>query len=263
MALSFASFVNAAPARTGGQAYARKKVVIHNGCFVVVIISSPIEPDLICARTNIDNACSWNQSTKSWTQLLAWMPHDNWTWTDVENTAIDLVNPNIIYLAVGTYTLDRVPPVLSVTLPTMATHPRAVICSPSLAATCSTAIWVSIQRFPPRKAGTLFLGIRSGNGLPESTNYGATRSKIANLTDIYPIPYVYVQRERDVQLGKDKHHNSIQLRWCRHVLPANRQLPVELPRSEITCISKRAGMKNGSMPALLVGKEWLMSQSST
>ena len=37
-----------------------------------------------------ESAYRWNQTTQTWTQLLAWLAHDDWNWTGVESIAPDL-----------------------------------------------------------------------------------------------------------------------------------------------------------------------------
>src|SRR5687768_15443626 len=90
------------------QNYNWKNVVINGGGYVPGIVFSPREPNVIYARTDMGGAYRWNEATQSWTQLLAWVPHDEWNLTGVESIAPDPVNANVVYLAVGTYTNEWV-----------------------------------------------------------------------------------------------------------------------------------------------------------
>ncbi|MGC1378250.1 MAG: hypothetical protein WA821_18610 [Anaerolineales bacterium] len=68
------------------------------------VIFNPAQKDLIYAKTDMGGAYRWDAVTKTWTQLLNWVGTDDWNWTGVESLAADPVNPNNLYLAVGTHT---------------------------------------------------------------------------------------------------------------------------------------------------------------
>jgi xyloglucan-specific exo-beta-1,4-glucanase len=180
--------ITAAPS----QAYDWKNVVINGGGYVPGIIFNTTQQNLIFARTDMGGAYKWNQTSKSWTQLLAWVAHDDWNWTGVESIATDPVDPNRLYLAVGTYTnswastngaifrsinqgstFERIdlPFKLGGNMPGRNMGERLVI--------------------DPNKNSILYFGARSGNGLWRSTDYGSTWSKVTN----FPDPGTYVQDE--------------------------------------------------------------------
>src|SRR5690606_11743642 len=82
----------------------RKVLTGGGGGFVPGIIFNPTERNLIYARTDIGGAYRWNPADNSWIQLLDWVGMDEWGKTGVDALATDPVDPNRLYLAVGTYT---------------------------------------------------------------------------------------------------------------------------------------------------------------
>lgn len=173
------------------QTYTWKHVVTGGGGgYVPGIIFNTKEKDLIYARTDIGGAYRWNPATNSWVQLLGWIGFDDWNWTGVESIATDPVDPDRLYLAVGTYTnnwtsangailrsTDRgntfqrtdLPFKLGGNMPGRGMGERLAI--------------------DPNQNSILYLGARSGNGLWRSTDYGVTWSKVTS----FPNPGSYVQ----------------------------------------------------------------------
>jgi hypothetical protein len=106
--------IAAEPSRKAGaageQQYAWNHVVTGGGGgYVPGIVFNTKQKDLIYARTDIGGAYRWDPSNNSWIQLLDWIGFDDWNWTGVESIATDPVDPNRLYLAVGTYTNDWAP----------------------------------------------------------------------------------------------------------------------------------------------------------
>jgi xyloglucan-specific exo-beta-1,4-glucanase len=175
----------------GTQTYTWKNVVTGGGGgYVPGIIFNTTEKDLIYARTDMGGAYRWEPSANSWTQLLAWVGYDDWNWTGCESIATDPVDPNRVYLAVGTYTND------------WASTNGAILRSTDRGATFErTDLGFKLgSNMPGRNMGErlvidpnqnsiLYLGARSGNGLWRSTDYGATWTKVAS----FPNPGTYVQ----------------------------------------------------------------------
>lgn len=90
-------------AQSGGNvAYNWKNVVILGGGFVSGIIFSPVEKDLVYARTDVGGAYRWNQADKSWTPITDEFGRDSNS--GIESLAADPVDANKVYLAAGTYT---------------------------------------------------------------------------------------------------------------------------------------------------------------
>jgi photosystem II stability/assembly factor-like uncharacterized protein len=91
------------PALTGSVAYDWKNVVILGGGFVSGIVFSPIEKDLIYARTDVGGAYRWNPADKTWIPLNDDIGGKAEA-LGIESLAIDPVDPNKVYLATGMYT---------------------------------------------------------------------------------------------------------------------------------------------------------------
>ena len=119
-----------------------------------------------------------------WIRALDWIGFPDWNLSGVESIAIDPIDPERVYLAVGTYTNE------------WASENGAILRSPDQGRT--------FQRFDlPFKVGSnmpgrgmgerlaidpnntrvLYLGTRSGNGLWRSTDAGQTWSKVTSFTD--------------------------------------------------------------------------------
>jgi len=84
-------------------AYNWKNVVILGGGFVSGIVFSPIEKDLIYARTDVGGAYRWNPADKTWTPITDHLGRES-NFLGIESLALDPVDPNKVYLAAGTYT---------------------------------------------------------------------------------------------------------------------------------------------------------------
>ncbi|NLG84811.1 MAG: xyloglucanase [Firmicutes bacterium] len=122
--------------------------------------------------------------------MLDWVGWDEWNLTGVESLATDPVEPDRLYLAVGTYTNDW-------------TKMNGAI----LRSTDRGKTWEGTDlpfklggnmpgrsmgerlAIDPNKNSILYFGARSGNGLWRSTDYGATWSKVES----FPNPGTYVQ----------------------------------------------------------------------
>ena len=172
------------PAAPTTQSYTWKTVAISGGGYIPGIIFSPKQQNLIYARTDMGGAYRWNQTTQSWTQLLAGISPDDWSLTGVESLAPDPVDPNIVYLAVGTYTNSW-------------TSMNGAILKSTDKGNTFTRVMLPFKlgsnmpgngmgerlAVDPNKNSILFFGARSGNGLWKSTDAGMTWSRDTGLTD--------------------------------------------------------------------------------
>ncbi|HVV50230.1 MAG TPA: carbohydrate-binding protein [Polyangia bacterium] len=87
----------------GNVAYNFKNVVILGGGFVSGIIYSPVEKDLVFARTDVGGAYRWDPAGKSWVALTDQLGRDT-NFLGIESLAADPVDANKVYLAAGEYT---------------------------------------------------------------------------------------------------------------------------------------------------------------
>ena len=97
------------PAATGGPTlagsvpYKWNNVVILGGGFVTGIVFSPVQKDLIYARTDVGGAYRWDPEKKVWVALTDQLPRDT-NFLGIESLAADPVDANKVYLAAGEYT---------------------------------------------------------------------------------------------------------------------------------------------------------------
>ncbi|CAM4372160.1 X2-like carbohydrate binding domain-containing protein [Paenibacillus tarimensis] len=179
--------VKAAPS----EPYTWKNVVTGaGGGFIPGIIFNKTEKDLIYTRTDIGGAYRWNPADNSWIPLLDFVGWDEWGKTGVDALATDPVDPDRLYLAVGTYTNDwdpnngyimrstdrgdtwqetELPFKVGGNMPGRSMGERLAI--------------------DPNSNNILYFGARSGNGLWKSIDYGATWNKVTS----FPNPGTYVQ----------------------------------------------------------------------
>ena len=139
------------------------------------------------ARTDIGGAYRFDTESGRWIPLLDWISFPDWNLSGVESIAIDPLDPQRVYLAVGTYTNEYT------------TENGAILRSVNQGRT--------FQRFDlPFKVGSnmpgrgmgerlaidpndnriLYLGTRSGHGLWRSMDSGETWSQVKNFPDTGP-----------------------------------------------------------------------------
>jgi len=176
-----------------GPSFGFNKYRFHNvvigggGGFISGIVFSTKEPGLVYARTDIGGAYRLDPESGRWIPLLDWIGNTDWNLSGVESIAVDPLDPQRVYLAVGTYTNE------------WATQNGAILRSFDEGRT--------FQRFNlPFKVGSnmpgrgmgerlaidpnnnriLYLGTRSGNGLWRSTDAGETWSRVTSFPDAGP-----------------------------------------------------------------------------
>lgn len=88
------------------EAYTWRNVTILGGGFVTGLVFNTGEKDLLYARTDIGGAYRFNPADKTWIPLLDHISREDSNFLGVESIGVDPVEPNRVYLAVGTYTQD-------------------------------------------------------------------------------------------------------------------------------------------------------------
>lgn len=172
-------------------AYEWKNVVTGaGGGFVPGIIFNESEKDLIYARTDIGGAYRWNADDESWIPLTDFVGWDDWNKNGVDALATDPVDPDRVYMAVGTYTnsWDQ--------------NNGSILRSSDRGDTWQTTTlpFKVGGNMPGRSMGErlsvdpndnriLYFGARSGHGLWKSTDYGVTWNEVTS----FPNPGNYVQ----------------------------------------------------------------------
>ncbi|MCW6010416.1 xyloglucanase [Micromonospora sp. CPCC 205371] len=161
--------------------YRWRNVEMVGGGFVPGIVFNQTEPGLVYARTDIGGAYRWHRGQRRWVPLLDWVGWDQWGYTGVVSLATDPVDPDRVYLAVGTYTNDWDP------------NNGAILRSRDRGATwkVSPLPFKLGGNMPGRGMGErlavdpnrndiLYLGVRGGHGLWRSTDRGVTWGRVAS-----------------------------------------------------------------------------------
>jgi xyloglucan-specific exo-beta-1,4-glucanase len=176
---------SAAEAGGGHGRYTWRNAEIVGGGFVPGIVFNQAEPGLVYARTDIGGAYRWSARRRRWVPLLDWVSWDQWGYSGVASLATDAVDPDRLYLAVGTYTNDFDP------------NNGAILRSRDRGASFKVTPlpFKMTGNMPgrgmgerlaidPNKNSLLYLAAPSGKGLWRSTNYGATWSQVTNFPNV-------------------------------------------------------------------------------
>jgi hypothetical protein len=183
-----ALFRPSAVSAQGYSPYNFQNVVIGGGGgFIPGIVFSTSQPGLVYARTDIGGAYRFDQGSGRWIPLLDWIGFPDWNFSGVESIAIDPLDPQRVYLAVGTYTNE------------WTTENGAILRSENQGHTFTRfdLPFKVGSNMPGRGMGerlaidpnnnkVLYLGTRSGHGLWKSTDFGATWAQVANFPDTGP-----------------------------------------------------------------------------
>lgn len=167
------------PAHATRPRYSWRNAEIVGGGFVPGIVFNQAEPGLVYARTDIGGAYRLDKRTQHWIPLLDWVGWEQWGWTGVASLATDTVDPDRLYLAVGTYTNDWDP------------NNGAILRSRDRGRTfkaCPLPFKLG-GNMPGRGMGErlaidpsrnriIYLGAPSGHGLWRSEDFGASWSKV-------------------------------------------------------------------------------------
>jgi xyloglucan-specific exo-beta-1,4-glucanase len=103
-----ASDAAAARAKSGSGAlravpYSYQSVVLQGGGFVTGVVYSPAKAGILYARTDIGGAYRFEPQSQSWIPLTDFIGKADKNYLGIESIAPDPVEPNRVYMAVGTY----------------------------------------------------------------------------------------------------------------------------------------------------------------
>ncbi len=84
------------------ESYLWNNVTIGGGGFVTGVFFSPIEQNVMYARTDVGGAYRWNESSKSWISMMDWVNADERGLLGIEALAIDPSQPGRVYMMAGT-----------------------------------------------------------------------------------------------------------------------------------------------------------------
>lgn len=173
--------------------YRWRNAEIVGGGFVPGIVFNRSEPGLVYARTDIGGA--YRRDGERWTPLLDWVDWDHWGYTGVISLATDPVEPDRLYLAVGTYTIPSWDPNNGAVLRSR-DRGRTWRISPlpfRLGGNMPGRGIGERLAVDPNRNNILYLGVRGGYGLWRSTDHGATWSHV----DSFPNPGNFVPDPTD------------------------------------------------------------------
>ncbi|HZD47392.1 MAG TPA: xyloglucanase [Silvibacterium sp.] len=159
-------------------------VIGGGGGFIPGIVFSQTANGLVYIRTDIGGAYRWDAHTGKWIPLLDWIGFKDWNLIGVESIAIDPVDPDTVYLEVGTYTNDYT------------TQNGAILKSRDrgrhferydlpfkVGGNMPGRGMGERLAIDPNDHSILYLGTRSGNGLWKSIDAGRTWSKVTSFPD--------------------------------------------------------------------------------
>lgn len=86
-----------------GHRYAWQNATILGGGFVSGIEFSPVQSDIIYARTDVGGAYRWDSAAQRWLALTDWVGRDNANLMGIESIAPDPADANVVYVAAGQY----------------------------------------------------------------------------------------------------------------------------------------------------------------
>jgi len=182
----------AAPVLTpaGDAAWAASRYSWHNaqivgGGFVPGIVFNQSERNLVYARTDIGGAYRLDSRTNRWVPLLDWVDWDRWGYTGVISIATDAAEPDNVYAAVGTYTIDWDPN--NGAILRSRDRGRTWKVSPlpfRLGGNMPGRGMGERLAIDPNRNSILYLGVRGGFGLWRSTDSGVTWAQVTSFPNV-------------------------------------------------------------------------------
>jgi hypothetical protein len=174
-----------AAASVSAARYGWRNVEMVGGGFVPGIVFNQAEPGLVYARTDIGGAYRWDARRGRWIPLLDWVGWDQWGWTGVASLATDAVDPDRVYLAVGTYTNDWDPN--NGAILRSRDRGRTWKASPlpfKLGGNMPGRGIGERLAIDPNRNNILYLAAPSGRGLWRSADHGATWAQVTSFPNV-------------------------------------------------------------------------------
>ncbi len=168
---------DAALGKPGSDRYRWRNAEMVGGGFVPGIVFNQAEPGLVYARTDIGGA--YRLERDRWVPLLDWVGWEQWGWTGVASLATDAVDPDRLYLAVGTYTNDWDPN--NGAILRSRDRGRSFKVSPlpfKVGGNMPGRGMGERLAIDPNRNNILYFGAPSGHGLWRSADSGASWSKV-------------------------------------------------------------------------------------
>jgi photosystem II stability/assembly factor-like uncharacterized protein len=169
-------------AASGPSRYTWRNAEIVGGGFVPGIVFNQSEPGLVYARTDIGGAYRWDRVRGRWSPLLDWVGWNQWGYTGVISLATDAVEPDRLYLAVGTYTNAWDPNNGAILRSTdRGSTWRASPLPFKLGGNMPGRGIGERLAIDPNRNGILYFGARGGHGLWRSTDSGVTWTQVTGM----------------------------------------------------------------------------------
>ncbi|MFC5988118.1 S-layer homology domain-containing protein [Marinicrinis lubricantis] len=145
---------------------------------------------MVYVRTDMGGAYRWDSENELWIQLLDWVGFDEWSKAGVDALATDAMDPDRLYLVVGTYTNSWDPDNGYILRSTDRGETFEATELPFKAGGNMPGRSMGERlMIDPNDNSIIYYGARSGNGLWKSTDYGVTWSKVES----FPNAGTYVE----------------------------------------------------------------------
>jgi len=102
MGLALAALLGTVGTASAADSFHWGNVAIGGGGFVSAIVPSPIEQNLLYARTDVGGAYRWDESAKKWVQMMDWVDISERGLLGIEALAVDPKTPGKVYMVAGT-----------------------------------------------------------------------------------------------------------------------------------------------------------------
>lgn len=172
---------SASPSASAGASsgsYAWHNAEINGGGFVDGLVFNPSRKDLLYARTDMGGAYRWDATGQTWIPLTDWVSSKDANLLGIESLATDPVDPDRLYLAVGTYTSSWAGNAAILRSTDAGKTFQRTDLPFKLGSNEDGRSMGERLAIDPNNHGTLYLGTRK-NGLWRSTDYGVTWGQVS------------------------------------------------------------------------------------
>ena len=166
--------------------YVWQSVAIRGGGFVPGLVFSTAAKNVLYARTDMAGAYRWDEASYGWMPIMDWLTRSDMKYIGVESIAADPVDPNVVYMAVGTYTSGGNGQIIR-SADQGNTWQRYNIATPMGGNADGRSLGERLM-IDPNKTSILYFGSRTA-GLWKSTDSAATWAKVASFPVTGTNPY--------------------------------------------------------------------------